>query len=81
MTVGVDGHLQVPEQPRRVLHFVDDDRRRMRREKTLRVGFGLLGHAGQVQTDQPVFGEQHAQQSGFADLAGSGDHHGRVFSG
>ena len=70
----VHRRLQMPEEPGRVLHLVDDHRRRMAREKGARVAFRLLRLARQVEGDEGVAGEQPAHQARLPGLAGAGQH-------
>ena len=42
-TSGIDRHLEMPEQARRILHLIDDQGRRMAAEEALGFLLGLRG--------------------------------------
>jgi hypothetical protein len=53
--VGIDRHLEVPKQARRILDLINEDRRRMTLEKSARFLFSLLGFSGEVEGDKRMF--------------------------
>ena len=76
-SVGVNGHLQMAEQFRSVLHLIDDERRRVISQKLFGVEIGLFRRAWQVEADVGVVGKRLPQQGSLPGLAGAGEHHGR----
>ncbi len=60
-----------PEQARRVLNLVDDDRSWVPVEKRSRIFFRLFGFRGQVERDEGVGWEQTQKRGGLPRLASS----------
>ena len=75
--LAIDRRLQVPEQAGRILHLVQDDGRRVPREKGVRVALGLLRLARQVERHESVIREEPPHQAGLPGLAGAGQHDDR----
>jgi hypothetical protein len=73
-TVGIYGHLEVPEQARRILDLINKDGRRMTSEKSARFLFGLLSLVGEVEGHKRMFREQAPEGGGLSGLSGSGQH-------
>jgi hypothetical protein len=55
--MGINGHLEIAEEPGRILYLVDYDRCGMVLEEALRLLFGLLGFGGEIEGDEPVIGK------------------------
>jgi hypothetical protein len=60
--------LQITQQFRYALHFVDNERGAVLREKVTRAGFCELANARFFQIDVGVLRENSTRQSGFAGL-------------
>src|SRR5208337_5368264 len=73
-TVGIHGHLEVPEQSGRILDLIDKDGRRMTPEKSARFLFSLFSFGGKVEGNKRVFREQTQRGGGLAGLSGSSQH-------
>ena len=50
----IHSHFEVAKELGRVLHFVEDDWRRVARQEGLRLALGLLCLGREVQRDEPV---------------------------
>ena len=77
LPVTVDRHLQMAEQPGRILNLIDQQRGRMAGEKGLRVLLRELRFGRHVETDVPVVRKQSGEQRRLPRLARTGNHHGR----
>ena len=53
-TVSIDGNLEMPKEPRGILHLVDNDRGRVTLKEALRLLFGLLGLSGEIEGHEGV---------------------------
>jgi hypothetical protein len=73
-TIGIHGHLEVPKQAGRILHFVNDDRRRVTLEETAWLLFGLFSFGREVQGYERIVWKKAQEGRGFAGLSGSGQH-------
>ena len=73
--------LQVGEQARRPLHFVEDDGTGMPGQKAPRVGFGELANVQRLQADVVVAGEARPAKSRLPGLTRTGDGHDRHLTG
>ena len=79
-TVGILGHLEVPEQAGRILDLINENGRRMTLEKSVRFLFSLLSLGGEVEVYKRMYREQAQKSRGFAGLSGSGQHDRRAAS-
>jgi hypothetical protein len=71
-TVGVDGHLQMPEQARCILDLIYEHGRLMTLEKGARLLLRLLSFGGEIEGYKCMFRKQAQKGGGFAGLSGSG---------
>jgi len=71
--MSIDFRLEMAEQPRRILHFVDYDRRGVALEKALRLFFSLFRFGGEVEGDEGVVGKEVAECGGFSGLVCAGE--------